>query len=34
LGSIPLVLLPIALLAGLAPAIQAGRTAIVEAIRA
>jgi putative ABC transport system permease protein len=33
LGSIPLVLLPIALLAGLAPAIQAGRTAIVEAIR-
>ncbi len=34
LGSIPLVLLPIALLAGVAPAIQAGRTAIVEAIRA
>jgi putative ABC transport system permease protein len=33
LGSIPLVLLPIALLAGLVPAIQAGRTAIVEAIR-
>ena len=33
LGSIPLVLLPIALLAGLAPAIQAGRVAVVEAIR-
>jgi len=33
LGLIPLVLLPIALLAGLAPAIQAGRTSIVEAIR-
>jgi putative ABC transport system permease protein len=33
LGSVPLVLLPIALLAGLAPAIQAGRVAIVEAIR-
>jgi putative ABC transport system permease protein len=33
LGLIPLVLLPIALLAGLAPAIQAGRTPIVEAIR-
>jgi putative ABC transport system permease protein len=33
LASIPLVLLPIALLAGLVPAIQAGRTAIVQAIR-
>ncbi len=33
LGLIPLVLLPIALLAGLAPAIQAGRTSIVEATR-
>jgi putative ABC transport system permease protein len=33
LGSVPLILLPIALLAGLAPAIQGGRTAIVEAIR-
>jgi putative ABC transport system permease protein len=33
LGLIPLVLLPIALLAGLAPAIQAGRTPIIEAIR-
>jgi putative ABC transport system permease protein len=33
LASIPLVLLPIALLAGLAPAIQAGRTAIAQAIR-
>jgi putative ABC transport system permease protein len=33
LASIPLLLLPIALLAGLAPAIQAGRTPIVQAIR-
>jgi putative ABC transport system permease protein len=33
LASIPLVLLPIALLAGLAPAIQAGRTIIAQAIR-
>jgi putative ABC transport system permease protein len=33
LASIPLALLPIALLAGLAPAIQAGRTAIAQAIR-
>jgi putative ABC transport system permease protein len=33
LGTIPLILLPVALLAGLAPAIQAGRTPIVEAIR-
>ncbi len=33
LGSIPLILLTIALLAGLAPAIQAGRIAIVQAIR-
>jgi putative ABC transport system permease protein len=33
LGSIPLLLLAIALLAGLAPAIQAGRIAIIQAIR-
>jgi putative ABC transport system permease protein len=33
LSSVPLILIPIALLAGLAPAIQAGRVAIVEAIR-
>jgi putative ABC transport system permease protein len=33
LASIPLLLLPIALLAGLAPAIQAGRTSIAHAIR-
>ncbi|HZC34088.1 MAG TPA: FtsX-like permease family protein [Chthoniobacterales bacterium] len=33
LSSIPLILIPIALLAGLAPAIQAGRVAIVDAIR-
>ncbi len=33
LGSVPLVLLPVALLAGLLPAIHAGRVAIVEAIR-
>jgi putative ABC transport system permease protein len=33
LGSIPLILLTIALLAGLAPAIQAGRIAIAQAIR-
>jgi putative ABC transport system permease protein len=33
LASIPLALLPIALLAGLAPATQAGRTAIAQAIR-
>jgi putative ABC transport system permease protein len=33
LSSVPFVLLPIALLAGLAPAIHAGRVAIVDAIR-
>jgi putative ABC transport system permease protein len=33
LGSVPLVLLPIAMLAGLLPAIHAGRVTIIEAIR-
>jgi putative ABC transport system permease protein len=33
LGSVPLVLLPIAILAGLLPAIHAGRVTIIEAIR-